>query len=296
MKEHCMSSTEPPGGSTPPPPDPAAGATPPPPPPPPPSGDAGAPPPPAAGGGYGTTPPPPPPAGPAASQWGLGDALNYGWTKFQANMSQIILAGVVLVVGVAILEGIGILIRSVLVSGPDCGYNDNGIYHCDAGSGFIVGLLASAIMGFFFFLIAQIIGAGIIRGSLGITEGKPFVFSDIMKTDKLGPVVITSLITSVIVFVGFILCYVPGLIAAFFLQYALYFLIDKDMAPMDAIKASFNFVKDNFANVIVWYIVGGIVAFIGFVVCLVGAIVSVPVVIIGTAYTYKKLTGQPVAA
>jgi uncharacterized membrane protein len=296
-----MSSTEPPAGSTPP-GEPTPGETPPPPPPPPsnpvtvpPPDPADAPPPPA--GGTGTPPPPPPPAGPGgASGWSLGDALNYGWTKFQANMGQIIIAGVVLVVGVAILEGVGLVIRNILVDPAECHTTAAGRLSCSDGTGFVVGLLASAIMGFLFFLIAQIIGAGIIRGSLGITEGKPFVFSDIMKTDKLGPVIVTSLITSVIVFVGFILCYLPGLIAAFFLQYSLYFLIDKDMAPMDAIKASFNFVKDNFATVIIWYIVGGIVAFIGFLVCLVGAIVSVPVVLIGTAYTYKKLTGQAVAA
>jgi uncharacterized membrane protein len=211
-------------------------------------------------------------------------------------MGQIILAGVVLIVGVAVLEGIGLLIRSVLVSDPECSTNSAGVFSCDEGSGFIVSLIASGIMGFLFFLIAQIIGAGIIRGSLGITEGKPFVFTDVLKTDKLGPVVITSLITTAIVTVGLILCYIPGLIAAFFLQYSLYFLLDKDLAPMDAIKASFNFVKDNIANVVIWYIVGGLVALVGFAVCLVGAIVTVPVVLIGTAYTYKKLTGQPVAA
>ena len=196
----------------------------------------------------------------------------------------------------AILEGIGFLIRSALISDPECSTNRNGVLHCDDGSGFFIQLLASAIMGFLFFLIAQVIGAGIIRGSLGITEGRPFVFSEMLKTDRLGAVVITSLITTAIIFVGVLLCYIPGLIAAFFLQYSLYFLLDQDLAPMDAIKASFNFVKNNVANVLIWYIVGGLVAVVGFVVCLVGAIVTVPVVLIGTAYTYKKLNGLPVVA
>lgn len=277
-----MSTYEPPAG---PPAD-----QPPTPPPPPPADGGGAPPPPPPGGGFGA-----PPTGPT-DEWSVGNALNYGWTKFQANMAQIIIAGVVLVVGVVILEVIGIVIRNILVSPAECHFNNNGNLVCNEGTGFFISLLASAIMGFLFFLIAQIIGAGIIRGSLDITEGRPFVMSTVFKTDKLTPVVITSLITTAIVSVGFLLCYLPGIVAAFFLQFSLFFLIDKDMAPMDAIKASFNLVKDNIGNVVIWYIVGGIVAVIGFAVCLVGAIFTVPIVLIGTAFTYKKLTGQPVTA
>ncbi|MCW2798030.1 hypothetical protein [Nocardioides sp.] len=290
-----MSTPEPPAGPpadqpplTPPPPPADGGGVPPQPPPF--SDPGGAPPPPPPGGGYGA-----PPTGPT-DEWSIGNALNYGWAKFQANMSQIIIAGVILVVGVVILEVVGFIIRSILTSPAECHFDNNSNLVCNDGSGFFVQLIATAIMGFLFFLIAQIIGAGIIRGALDITEGRPFVLATVFKTDKIGPVVITSLITTAIVSVGLILCYLPGIVAAFFLQFSLYFLIDKDLAPMDAIKASVNLVKDNLGNVVIWYIVGGLVAVAGFIVCVVGAIFTVPIVLIGTAYTYKKLTGQAVAA
>lgn len=278
-----MSTNEPPPGNPgdqPPVQPPADGGAPPPAQPPPPAPPAG---------GYGAPPP-------AASDWSIGNALNYGWTKFQANMAQILIAGGILVVGIVVLEIVGIVIRNILISPAECGYNDNGNFVCDNGSGFFIQLLASAIMGFLFFLVAQIIGAGIIRGALDITEGKPFLTSTVFKADNIGPVVITSLITTVIVSVGFLLCYLPGIVAAFFLQFSLFFLIDKGMAPMDAIKASVDLVKNNLSNVVVWYLVGGLVAVAGFVACVVGAIFTIPIVLVGTAYTYKKLTGQPVAA
>ena len=88
----------------------------------------------------------------------------------------------------------------------------------------------------------------------------------------------------------------PGLIIGFLTSYSLYFVIDKNMSPVDAIKASIDLCTKNLGNTVIWYIVGGIIAVVGFIVCLVGALVSVPVVLIGTAYTYKKLTGQAVAA
>jgi uncharacterized membrane protein len=279
-----MSTYEPPAGP------PADQPPTPPPPPPPPADGAGAPPPPPPGGGYGA-----PPTGPSGD-WSVGNAVNYGWNKFQANVSQIIIAGVVLFVGIVLFEIIGIVIRNILVNPGECHFNDNGNLVCSEGTGFIVSMLASAIMSLLFFVVYQVIGAGIIRGALGITEGKPFVVSEVFKTDKIGPVIITSLISSAIIFVGFILCFLPGIIAAFFLQYSLFFLLDKDLAPMDAIKASFNFVKDNLGNVIIWFIVSYLITIAGAILCGVGLIVAIPVSLIGTAYTYKKLTAQPVAA
>jgi uncharacterized membrane protein len=302
-----MSSTEPPPEPTPPPGEPA-----PPPPPAPPGGDAPAPPPPPpAGGGYGETPPPPPaggegyggyggppppPAGPGSAEWNLGDAVNYGWTKFQANVQQILLSAVVLIVGMAVVAGIGLLIQGALLSSGSCEFDSDGDFRCDEGSGFIARLVVQALVSALILIVAQIIGAGLIRASLGVTEGRPFQFSEVLKTDKIGPVIVTSLIVGAATFVGTILCWVPGLIVGFLTSYSLYFVIDKNMAPVDAIKASVDLCTKNLGNTILWYVVGGIIAVVGFIVCLVGALVSVPVVLLGTAYTYKKLTGQPVAA
>ncbi len=46
---------------------------------------------------------------------------------------------------------------------------------------------------------------------------------------------------------------------------------------------------------LVWAIVGFIVYVIGFCILCIGLLVSAPIVLIGAAYTYKKLSGQPVA-
>jgi uncharacterized membrane protein len=289
-----MSTPEPPAGPpadqpplTPPPPPADGGGVPPQPPPF--SDPGGAPPPPPPGGGYGA-----PPTGPT-DEWSIGNALNYGWAKFQANMSQIIIAGVILVVGVVILEVVGFIIRSILTSPAECHFDNNSNLVCNDGSGFFVQLIATAIMGFLFFLIAQIIGAGIIRGALDITEGRPFVLATVFKTDKIGPVVITSLITTAIVSVGLILCYLPGIVAAFFLQFSLYFLIDKDLAPMDAIKASVNLATSNLGDTIVFYLLGIVVIIVGAVLCLVGLLVAVPVLLIAAAFTFRVLNGQQVS-
>lgn len=256
-------------------------------------------PPPPPPGGYGPPPPTPPgaygapPSG--AGGYNAGDAAGYGWSKFQANAGQIVLAGLIVFVGIVVLEIIGIVIRSILVTSPSCSYNSDGVFRCTDGSGFFVSLLASGIMSLLFFIAFQVIGAGIVRGALDVTAGRPFVVGTIFKFDNLGAVVITSLISSVIIFVGTLLCFLPGLIAAFFLSYALYFVIDKQQAPVEALTSSFNLVKDNLSATVVWYLLSLVIIVVGAILCGVGLIVAIPVSILGTAYTYRKLTGQPVA-
>ena len=261
-------------------------------PPPPPPGGYGAPPP---AGGPGAQPPVP-----GGGQWDLGATVSYGWNKFQQNMAQIIIAALAMVIGMIVIAVVGFVLVGLLSSDAEyvCEYDDLGfVEDCDweGGTPFILSMILFLLVYFVMFLYAQIIGAGIIRGALGITEGRPFQASEVFKFDKIGPVVVTSLIVGAATFVGLLLCYLPGLVIMFATSYSLYFVIDKGMAPMDAIKASVNLVKENLSSTLIWYIVGGLIASAGAIVCGIGMLVTIPIMLIGTAYTYKTLTGQPVA-
>lgn len=273
-----------------------------------------APPPPPGGGGYGAPPPAGPPGGgyggpPAGGGFGgggiqpysAGDAFSYGWNKFQANMGQMILASLAIFVGAIVIFGIYfILVLSVFASdGLECESRDvNGFCtdYSSGGLGFFGSLLLTAIFVGVFFVFAQVVGAGLIREALGVTEGRPFSTSGVFKFQNIGPVLITSLLIGAGILVGTILCYIPGLIFGFFSSYSLYFLIDKGLAPVDAIKASFSFVNKNLGSTIIWYLLSLVIILVGELACGVGVLVAIPVVLVGTAFTYKKLNGEPVAA
>jgi uncharacterized membrane protein len=260
-------------------------------------GEAPPPPPPAAGGGYGEAPPPPPPAPPGGNGYSVGDALSYGWKQFQGNATQLVLGALAVVAAIIVAGAISFAFQALLTSSPECTFNsDTFATKCTDGSGYFWRTLVAAIGYAFVFVVAQIVGAGFIRGALGITEGRPFVAGEVFKIERLGSVVVASLLVGIATGIGYFLCYLPGVAIAFATSYTLYFVIDKGLEPIEAITASFNLVKNNLANTIVWYLLGGIIATVGFFICLVGALVTVPVVLIGTAYTYKKLTGEQVAA
>lgn len=242
-----------------------------------------APPPPPPSGPSGPSEPPPgtPPYGsmPEARGWDLGQCLSYAWQKFQANIAQILLAALALVGAIVVIGIVGNVVVGAMT---------------DFGTPFLLSMFLNLLVTLAVIFVAHVIGAGLIRGSLGITEGRDFEVSEVFSTDRIGPIVVTSVLVSAATFVGLMLCYLPGIVVAFVTSYSLYFVIDRGLAPVEAIKASVELVKNNLADTVVWYIVGGLIAAAGALVCLVGMLVSLPVVLIGTAYTYKKLTGAPV--
>lgn len=222
-------------------------------------------------GGYGAPPPPPPAPAQGGGGYSAGTAWSYGWNKFTSNLGQILLAVIVLVVVQIAVQAISYLVSDAL--------------------------LVRWVLSLAAWVLSMIIGAGIVRFALDITEGKRLDAATILTPNKLGDVIIVSLVTGVLTFIGLILCVLPGLAVMFFTSFSLYFLMDReDLGAIDAIKASFEFTKNNAGSVIVWFLLGLATWIVGALLCGVGLIAAIPVVLIGTAYTYKTLNGQPVAA
>ncbi|MFT4287929.1 hypothetical protein [Nocardioides sp.] len=269
-----------------PPPAPDYGSQTPPPPPPPPGGGYGAPPP---SGGYGA-----PPTGPGG--YSVGDALSYGWKKFQENLGPILLVSLILIVGTVVASLIGLFIQGAITPDPSVTVREDGTVTSSAGGGVLITLISTGVSSALQFLASTVLGAIVIRGALDLTEGRSLDIGSIFSRLDFGGLIVLGLLNAVIVGIGFVLCVIPGIIAMFMLYYSTYFLIDKGLPPVESLKASFNMVKDNLGQALVWAIVALIVTYVGLCLCGVGILATAPIAIIGTAYTYKKLTGQAVAA
>ena len=106
--------------------------------------------------------------------------------------------------------------------------------------------------------------------------------------------IVTALLVAVATAIGTILCYIPGIIIGFLLNWAMFYVVDQGMAPMDAIKASVSFATSHLGDTIVFYLLGIVVIIVGAVLCLVGLLVAVPVLLIAAAFTFRVLNGQQV--
>lgn len=129
-----------------------------------------------------------------------------------------------------------------------------------------------------------------------LVRGERLQASKVMSTERLGSYMVGAVIVGIMTFIGFILCIIPGIAVAFLTLFWGYFLVDKNLSPMEAITVSYNLVKENVGPVILFLLLSWVVILVGAIACGIGLIVAWPVVIIATGYMYKRLQGEPVAA
>lgn len=275
-----------------------SGQTPPPPPPSgPPAGEQppgwGSPPP-GQGGGY--PPPPPPPTGVGGpGAYSPADAVAYGWNKFKANPGPLLVGTLILLVVSGLISFFTNLIATaIFVDDATTTINSDGTIDFDNGSGFFASLLVSMVVSLIVGLVSQLIVAGLIKGALDTADGKPVSVGGMFEGWDKGKVLIAAIIVSVATAIGTLLCYIPGLIIGFLTSYTIFFVVDRGMEPMDAIKASYSFVTSHLGPTIGYYLLGILVVIAGVLLCGVGLLAAVPIAVLGAAYTFRRLQDQQV--
>jgi uncharacterized membrane protein len=87
-----------------------------------------------------------------------------------------------------------------------------------------------------------------------------------------------------------------GFIFFFFAQFFGFFIIDKKTSAVEGIRRSFQLVNKNLGTLIGFTIGVYIATWLGAAICGLGLIVAIPVVTIASAFMYRRLQGEPVAA
>ncbi len=260
-----------------PPPPPAGGGSPygaPPP---------GGPPPPPPGGGYAAAPPPPPGSSdPNARPYSAPDSIGYGWTKFFANPTPLLL-GTLIVVAVSVVVGVvASLFASALLGGP----LQRGLVE-----EFLYNLVVSLLVG----IVGQILYAGLIKGSLAQVDGRPIPLGQMWSGLNYADIAVAGILVSVLTSIGTALCVLPGLVVGYLAMFTMYFVVDRGMAPVEAIKASFSFVSSNVGDTLVYYILVILVVIAGAILCGVGLLAALPIALLAGGYTFRRLHQQPVS-
>jgi uncharacterized membrane protein len=90
-------------------------------------------------------------------------------------------------------------------------------------------------------------------------------------------------------FVGLIFCCIGYFVVRIFLLFYGFYVIDKDVAPADSLKASYDLVSKNAGDVAVFAIV---IVLLNLVTC--GLAIGVTEIAVG--YAYRRLNGEPIPA
>jgi len=220
------------------------------------------------------------------------NAFNYAFSKFKEHWGPLVLLTLLIVVAVVAIQLVGQAIVSAATPDPTFNLETGKI----EGSGGFFGV--ATILGLAFnalsIVLNLVIQSGIIKASLGLTRGQRPDFGTAFNGINWGQVILTALIIGAMTFVGLILCILPGILVIFFTSYALYFVIDRNLGAWDGIKASFNMVKDNLGQLVLFFLASLLAYIVGACLCGVGLLAAIPIIIIAQAYTFRTLNGDPV--
>ena len=276
-----------PGGYGPPPgPPPSYGAPPPPPP------SYGAP-----QGGYPAQPGyGPPPGGTTPAQFNIGEAVSWAWNTFTKNAVALIVPVLIFAVVLGILGVVAGVVPALLGESTNNTYTD-AYGNTYGGTVVTYGAASYAVLAvgyILIFVVAIYLAAALLTGCLDIADGKPVSIGSFFKPRNLGPAYLTAIVVGVGTSIGSILCIVPGLIFAFLAQFAIAYVIDRSLSPIDAIKASIATARANVGSSIISFLVQYAIVLVGELACGVGLLAAMPVALLVQVYTYRKLSGGQV--
>ena len=248
----------------------------------------------------GGTPPPPPgqygqPAGaPQGQNVDVAAAFTWGWKKFQEHLGAIAIAIAVLIGAMIVFGLIGFVI-SGLVSGMFSSTDIIFGVEVETGPGLFGTLIANFFLQIFTTVAYSAASYGLIRGILAITQGRAPTTAEMFDMSKFLPFLLASILVSVVTSIGFVLCFFPGLIAMFLFWLTPYYVADKGLEPVAAMKASYETMIANAGTMIMFFLATLIAIVIGALLCGLGLIVAIPVNMLAGGYMYRAVNGEPIA-
>jgi hypothetical protein len=206
-------------------------------------------------GGPGLPPPPAVSGGPSGGLPAktLGQILSQAWDIYRANAAKLLTIVAIVVVPLSLISAIitGVIFEPEVVRTGQVVLTTDQI-----GRSFIGYLFVGAIGGLISVLIAAVLQAATARAAALAAIGDPVDVQTSYRYGfrRLGSVILISLLVGVIVFVGFLLLFVPGVIFLVFLSVAIPALIVEDRRGTDALGRSWNLVQGDW-----WHAFGVIV-------------------------------------
>jgi len=226
------------------------------------------------------------------------EAISYGWRKFKASPGTLLVPMIVVFVGLVVAA---LIIRFVVVGGffgtTSCETGSiNGQVTRDCGQPFWRQLLGAGLGAAILSLVAQILAAGLYRGATRVADGLDFSLGQLFEGYNKMQVVYASIFIALATGIATVFCFLPGILIAFLTSYTLFFIVDQELEAAEAIQESVRLVWHNFGHALLYFILAAIVLFIGALLFGIGLLVAGPVALLGFAYTYRRLQGQPVVA
>jgi len=198
----------------------------------------------------------------------MGEAIRFGWDTMKSNIGFFI----------------GLLIVAFLIE------NLPGIISNFAAGTFPI---IAALLSLAGALLGMVVQMGLMKVSIKFCDGIKGQLDDLLSSfDLVLKFFAGSVVYILIVIGGIILLIVPGIIWGIKFSLFPYFIVDKGLGPIEAIKASGQATEDAKWDLFLFGGLLGLINLAGALVFLVGLFATVPVSMVAYAYAYRKLSGE----
>jgi uncharacterized membrane protein len=124
------------------------------------------------------------------------------------------------------------------------------------------------------------------------TLNRPAELADLFKGFNFFlPALVASLLISVFVLAGTLLCIIPGLVFAAMYKFTYLFIVDKRMDFWPAMQASHAVVKNDYFGFTIFMLAMVGINVLGALCCIVGLLVTIPVTFAAITVAYKEIVG-----
>ncbi|MBN2167610.1 MAG: hypothetical protein JW738_00070 [Actinobacteria bacterium] len=205
----------------------------------------------------------------------IGQAISYGWESFKDNAGFLILTALVAM----LLQGV--------TNSPYSAFGNN------TGALIVMSILVFIVE----IAISVFVSMAWIRVGLKLVSREKPDFPDwYMSYEKFWNFLAGQILFGLIVVGGLILLIVPGVIWAIKYQFFGFLILDRDMDAVEAIKKSGEMTKGVKGELFLYWLAVIGINILGFLVCCVGTLVSVPITYVAHAYVYRSLLATEVPA
>jgi hypothetical protein len=200
----------------------------------------------------------------------IGDAISYGWRGFWKNIGPLIV--------IAIVVFLINLVFSLIASPID-------------------NVVLRTIIQIIGWIVSLLISLGWIRVSLMITSGERPQVSDLFQLEAFPIYILASIIFGIAAGIGFILLIIPGIIV--YLVWGFYGFVIADRGEGVTLGESFSrsaeITRGHRWQLLGFGIVLLLINLVGLLLCGIGVLFTSGISLVAVGYTYRTLSGQPVA-
>lgn len=194
------------------------------------------------------------------------DALRFGWEVARQNIR---FFAVVLIIMAAVSYFFSLI--------------DNSFPSDQVVPRFIVNILN--------WIVSSITGIGLIRIGLNFVDKKESQYIDLFSHyDRTVNYMAGSILYGLAIAIGLILLIIPGIYFGIRFQFFSYFIVEKNVGPVQALRMSWNLTKDLTWKLFVYGLIVMGINILGALALLLGLFLTIPTTQVATAYLFRHLS------